>query len=55
MLNYFETIPSLERLKRKLRKAFRKHDYDDTIALQDGYVDALDHVAEFFDRAGIDG
>jgi hypothetical protein len=54
MLNYFETIPSLERLKRKLRKAFRKHDYDDTIALQDGYVDALDHVAEFFDRAGID-
>src|SRR6266446_10526014 len=44
----------LESLRRKLRKAFRKDGNDETITLQDRYVDALDHVAEFLGRAGID-
>ena len=47
MLNSFETMRSLESLGRKLRKAFRNNGNDETIALQDRYVGALDHVAEF--------
>lgn len=47
MLDPFETMRSLESLGRKLRKAFRNNGNDETIALQDRYVGALDHVAEF--------
>lgn len=53
MLNSFETMRSLESLGRKLRKAFRNNGNDETIALQDRYVGALDHVAEFLNRVGI--
>ncbi len=45
---------SLIRLQRKLRKTFPKDGYDDTLIVQDRYVDALDHVTEFFNRVGMD-